>query len=308
MATEWDIVVVGGANTDYLIRGPRLPQRGETVQGNEFQQAPGGKGANQAVAAARLGARVAFVGRVGSDERAAQVLARLNEEKVDTGYVTRDNAAFTGVALVMVEESGEKLIMAAPGANRRLHVADVQRAAEAITHAKIVVTQLETSLEITQAVAQIAHRAGVRLILDPSPPVPLPDDLVQRIAVIKPNSKEAQALTGIDVQDRASARKAAEKLLQRGVGAVAVQAGEEGTLLLWRDGERFMPKVPVKSIDATGAGDAFVAALAVALAEGQSLEEAGPFANAAAALATTVLGAQASLPRREAVEALLAKH
>lgn len=308
MATEWDIVVVGGANTDYLIRGPRLPQRGETVQGNEFQSAPGGKGANQAVAAARLGARVAFVGRVGSDERAAQVLARLNEEKVDTGYVTRDNAAFTGVALVMVEESGEKLIMAAPGANRRLQVADVQRAAEAITHAKIVVTQLETSLEITQAVAQIAHRAGVRLILDPSPPVPLPDGLLQRITVIKPNSKEAQALTGIDVQDRASARKAAEKLLQRGVGAVAVQAGEEGNLLLWRDGERFMPKVPVKSIDATGAGDAFVAALAVALAEGQSLEEAGPFANAAAALATTVLGAQASLPRREAVEALLAKH
>ena len=302
----WDIVVVGGANTDYLVRGPRLPQRGETGQGDEFQPAPGGKGANQAVAAARLGARVAFVGRVGRDVRGDEIMARLKGAGVDTRYVVRDDATFTGVALVMVEHSGEKQILAAPGANRRLAIGDIQAAAEAITHAKFVLTQLETSVEITTAVAQLGHHAGVQVILDPAPPVPLSDDLLRQIAVIKPNSKEAQVLTGIQVRDRATARQAAEQLLQRGVGAVAIQAGEEGNLIIWRGGDRFMEKMPVKSIDATGAGDAFVAALAVALAEGKPLAEAGPFANAAAALSTTVLGAQAALPRRAAVVDLLA--
>ncbi len=304
----WDVVVVGGANTDYLVRGPRLPGPGETAQGDEFQEAPGGKGANQAVAAARLGARVAFVGRVGSGDRGDQVLARLHQEGVDTHYVVRDHSTYTGVALVMVAESGEKQILAASGANRHLSIADVQAAAEAIRHAKVVLTQLETSLEITETVARLGHEAGAKVLLDPSPPVGLPDELLHQIAVIKPNSREAQALTGIEVKDRTTAHRAAEALLRRGVGAVAVQAGEEGNLIVWREGEMFMAKVPVKSVDATGAGDAFIAALGVMLAEGKSLAEAGPFANAAAALTTTVLGAQAALPYRDAVLQLLAQY
>lgn len=183
---------MGGANTDYLVRGGRLPGPGETTQGEDFQEAPGGKGANQSVAAARLGARVALLARIGAD-------------------------------------------------------------------------------------------------------------------LIRPNSTEAAVLTGVTVRDRASAVGAARKLLERGAGAACVQAGDEGDVLVWRGGERWLPRIPVKSVDATGAGDAFAAALAVALAEGRSWEEAGPFASAAAALATTELGAQAGLPRREAVAALLAR-
>lgn len=305
---RWDIVVVGGANTDFLVRGQRIPQRGETVQGNEFQQASGGKGANQALAAARLGAQVAFVGRVGKDDRGDALVAHLREEGVETRYVVRDDAAYTGVALVMVEEKGEKQIMVAPGANQRLNPNDIRAASEAIRQAKFVLTQLETSLEVLKEVAQLAHQANIPVLLDPAPPVRLPDEVLRYITVIKPNSTEARALTDIEVTDRASARRAAEALLGRGVSTVAIQAGEEGNLILSREGEWFMPRLRVKSVDATGAGDAFAAAFAVALAEGKSVAEAGRFANAAAALKTTVLGAQAGLPKREDVLNLLKKH
>jgi ribokinase len=299
--------VVGGANMDYLARGPKLPTPGDTVRGSEFEEAPGGKGANQAVAASRLGARVALIARVGADSRGDAIVERLQSEKVDVRFVLRDDDVPTGVAVIQVDERGEKQILTAPGANLRLSTDDVLGGAVAIRAARVVLAQLETPLETVIAAAHLGREAGARVILDPAPPTPLPDELLRLVDVIRPNAGEARVLTGVPVRDRTSARKAAQVLLERGVGAVAIQAGDAGNLLVWRGGERLFAKVPVKSVDATGAGDAFAAALVVMIADGRTLEEAGPFASAAAALATTKLGAQAALPRREEVLALMAR-
>ena len=301
------VVVLGGANNDYLVRGPKLPGPGETVEGDAFQEAPGGKGANQAVAVARLGARVAFVGRIGRDRGGDDLLSRLKAEAVETRYVVRDPAAPTGVALIFVGEGGQKQIFVVAGANRRMQIQDVQAASAAISTSRVLLTQLELPLDCVQAAMAIARSAGARVILDPAPARPLPSKVLRLVDVVRPNAAEACTLTGIRVRDKASARKAARVLLNQGVGAVAVQAGEAGNLLVWHQGERWLPKIRVAAVDATGAGDAFAAALAVMMAEGKSLQDAGPFASAAAALATTVLGAQAGLPRRDSVLALLRK-
>lgn len=301
----WDIVVVGGANMDYLVRGQKLPKPGETVMGSEFQEAPGGKGANQAVAATRLGAQVALMARVGADERGKAILKRLKDEGVDTKYIVSDAKEPTGVALILVGEGGEKEILTAPGVNRQFSVNEVHKAA--IQSARILLAQLEVPLEAVMRAAQIARQAGAKVVLDPSPPVSLPDEFLNMVSLIKPNAREAEALTGVQVRNRDSARDAAKRLLERGVGAVSVQAGEEGNLIVTSEEEYWFPKIPVKSIDATGAGDAFAAALAVGLLEERPWSEVGAWASAAAALKTTKLGAQAGLPSRDQVLALLAK-
>ncbi|HLA75414.1 MAG TPA: ribokinase [Gammaproteobacteria bacterium] len=302
---EWDIVVIGGANTDYVIRGPRLPAPSETVRGETFRQAPGGKGANQALAAARLGARSALVARLGRDDRAHEIVTRLERERVNTHHLTHDHAAPTGIALIMVDRHGEKQILTLPGANYQFNLDDVYAAAGMISSCRVLIMQLEVPLKCLMAAAHIAREAGVMIVLNPSPPIALPDELLRLTDVIRINAREATVLTGEQVHDRDSARRAAELLLERGVGAVAIQAGQDGNLILWPHHEAWLPKLPVSTVDTTGAGAAFSAALAVALAEGRSLEEAGPFANAAAALATTKLGAQAGLPQRRAVQALM---
>ena len=303
----YDVVVVGGANVDYLVRGPALPTPGATVRGTEFQEAPGGKGANQAVAAARLGAHVALVARVGADRRGDDLLERLAAEGVETCYVVRDQSERTGVAVVQVDARGEKQILTAPGANLRLGVGDVEAAGPLIRSARVLLTQLEAPLDTAMEAARVAHDAGARVVLDPAPAIPLPDELLRLLDVIRPNAGEARVLTSVEVRDRASARRAADVLLARGAGAAVVQAGGEGNLLVWSSGEYWLPHIPVVSVDATGAGDAFAAALAVQLAEECSLPEAGRFASAAAALATMKLGAQAALPGRAEVLALLAE-
>lgn len=300
-----DVAVVGKANIDYLVRGPRLPVPGQSVNGDAFQEAPGGKGANQAVGAARLGAQVALVARVGRDARGDAVLASLHDEGVDTRHVTRDPHEATGVALCQVGASGEKQILSAAGANSRLTAACVREASEVLRSARVVLCQLGVPLEAVAEAVRIGREAGARVVLDPGPPAPLPDSVIACLDVIRPNTSEAQILTGIRVFDRDSARAAARDLLRRGARAAAVQAGEHGDVLMWADREVWLPRFTVVRVDATGAGDAFASALAVCLAEGKELEEAGHFASACAALATTVLGAQASLPRREAVRALL---
>jgi ribokinase len=307
----WDVVVVGGAITDFYGAVQRLPEAGEVTHSDHFLESPGGMGANQAVASARLGARVAFVGRVGRDARGDALIERLRAEGVDTQYVVHDPDVPTGVATVLIDPDGRQQIWVAPGANRRLSPANVQAAAPAITRTRVLLTQLEIPVPAAAAALHLARQAGTRTLLDSGPPGPLPDDLLALVDLIRANSREAHALTGIRVQDSASARQAAELLLGRGAGAVAVQVGsthDEGNLLVWPGGERFLPRIPVHCVDDTGAGDAFSAAVAVMLAEGRSLHEAGLFARAAAALATTVLGAMPSLPTRAAVEALLARN
>jgi len=303
----YDVVVVGKANVDYLVRGPRLPRPGQSVTGDAFHEAAGGKGANQAVGAARLGAKVALVARVGRDARGDTVIAALHDAGVETRFVTRDDLAPTGVGLCQVGASGEKQILSAAGANAKLTAACVRQAEEALGAARVVLCQLGVPLEAVEEAFRIGRGARALAMLDPGPPAPVPDSLIARLDVIRPNASEAQALTGIAVCDRDSARAAAQDLLRRGARIAAVQAGEHGDVLLSRDQEIWLPRFEVERLDATGAGDAFASALAVCLAEGRPLEEAGPFASAAAALATTVLGAQASLPRREAVLALLSR-
>ena len=285
MDRRYDVVVVGKANVDYLVRGPRLPHPGQSVTGDLFQEAPGGKGANQAVGVARLGATSALVARIGNDVRGDSIVEALITEGVVVDYVVRDPSAFTGVALCQVGGDGEKQILSAAGANARLSVDDVRAASDAIRSARVVLLQLGVPLPAVEEAIRLGRAAGARIVLDPGPPAPLRDDLLAQIDVIRPNCSEARALTDVEVLDRQSAHTAAAALLRRGVGAVAVQAGDQGDLLLWREGELWLPRFDVERLDATGAGDAF--------------------ASAAAALATTVLGAQASLPRRSAVLALL---
>ena len=290
---------------DYLIRGEKLPKPGETAKGDLFQEAPGGKGANQAVAATRLGARVAFIARVGADRRGREVVKSLKEEGVATKFIIRDDTDHTGVALVLVGGNGEKQILSVPGANDELSTEQVRRAGSAIQSARVLLTQLEVPLETLLLAARLARDAGAKVLLDPSPPTSLPDELMQLVSLIKPNAREAEALTGILSKDRGSARKAAQRLIERGVGAVAVQAGDDGNLILTPEQEYWFPKIPVRSIDATGAGDAFAAGLAVGLLEERPWPEIGALASAAAALTTTKLGAQAGLPTRDKVTSLL---
>jgi len=304
MTKPANVVVLGGANSDFLVKAARLPGPGKTVEGDEFQQGPGGKGANQAVAAARLGARVSFIARLGADARGDELLAGLRAEGVDVSLVVRDARHPSGVALVMVDGGGEKQIMTAPGANRRLDLADVHAAEARIAGADILLMQLEVPLECVEAAASIARAAGVRVVLDPAPPQPLGESLLRDLHVIRPNADEAEVLTGVEVDGEPAARNAAQNLLDRGASAAIVGA-PGGNLLASARGTSWFPHLEVKSVDATGAGDAFAAALAVALAEDHSLHDAARFAGAAAAFATTRLGAQAGLPRREDVLALL---
>jgi ribokinase len=299
-----DVLVVGGALMDYLVKGPSLPRPGTTVQGTSFQKAPGGKGANQAIAAARLGAAVAFIGRIGIDRDGDEILLRLSAEHVDTRFVLRDPNQHTGVALVMVDEAGEKQILTAPGASRNLCVADIDAARERMIGAKVVLAQLEAPLDTVAAALRVARAAGARVLLDPAPPQPLTEDVLRTVHVLRPNATEAEVLSGVAVRDRMSARKAADNLMHRGAGAVCIGA-PGGNLVVSSDAELWLPHLPVDVVDTTGAGDAFAGALATALAGGQDLANAAHFAHAAAALATTKLGAQASLPRRSEVLELL---
>jgi len=300
----FDVVVIGGANTDFLVRGRHLPTPHSTVEGDVFQQAPGGKGANQAVAAARLGARVALLARLGSDERGALLLARLEEEQVDTRAILHDGTAPTGVALVMVDEAGQKQIMTAPGANHALSVADITAASEVIASARVVLCQLEVPLETVEAAVQLARAAGARVILDTAPPRDLREGLLRDLHIVRSNANEAELLTGVKIVDQRSARAAAAILTRRGAGAAVVGA-PGGDVLSTSEEQRWFPHFPVRTVDATGAGDAFVAALAVCLARGDTLAHATRFASAAAAFATTRLGAQAALPRQADVLSLL---
>jgi ribokinase len=302
---HFDIVVVGGANYDYLVRGRSLPMPGGTVDGQEFTEAPGGKGANQAVAAVRLGAPTTLIARVGMDERGQKIVNRLISEGVNTEHISYDAQVGTGVALIMVDASGQKQIMADHSANRWLSSIDIQVARDTIINAKVLVAQLEVPIEATAEAMRIAREAGVRIILDPAPPHPLPDDVLAMVDILRSNSGEAEVLSGVKITDRKSAEKAAAALMKRGVGAVMLDVPEAGNLLVWSEGSELLGKYPVDSVDATGAGDALTAGLAVALAENKSWPDAARFASAAAALATTVIGAQAGLPRREAVDELM---
>ncbi len=297
------IVVVGSSNTDMVVAGERLPAAGETVLGGSFLMAAGGKGANQAVAAARLGANVALVARIGADLFGDQAVRGFEREGIDTRFVSRDPEAPSGVALILVDEAGENLISVAPGANARLSVADVEAARAAIEAAAIVLLQLEVPLETVRSAARIARAAGALVILDPAPARELDDSLLADVSILTPNESEAERLTGIPVGDDASADRAAAALRARGVSTVALTLGARGCYLLSGDHRGRVAAPPAEAVDSTAAGDTFNGALAWQLARGAALAVAVETACRAAALSVTRRGAQPSMPTERQVAA-----
>ena len=301
------IVVVGSVNTDMVVKSPRLPLPGETVTGGRFIMAAGGKGANQAVAAARLGAAVALVARVGTDVFGDQSISSLRGERIDTGHVFRDPDHATGVALILIDDRGENAISVASGANHALSPADIERAAGLVRAADVLMLQLEVPLATVAAAARIAADAGVPVILDPAPAVPLPAELLRRVTCLTPNEIEAERLSGVAVVDDASARQAALRLLEAGPRHVVITRGAAGALVADRDGVRLIPGTHVDAADTTAAGDAFNGGLAAALAAGEPLVEAVRRAAMVGALSVTKMGAQPSLPTAEEVRAFAAR-
>lgn len=299
------VVVLGSSNTDMVIKLERIPRPGETILGGEFVVAPGGKGANQAVAAARAGGQVTFIARVGDDMFGQKAVAGFVEDGIDVSHIVRDANSPSGVALIFVAKDGQNSIAVAGGANARLSPADVQAAAGALDGASALVMQLETPLETVAAASELAAARGVPVILNPAPAQPLPDRLLKQVSILTPNETEAELLTGIAVTDETSAAKAAANLRARGVPTVIITLGSQGALVSDAAGPRRIAGFPADAVDTTAAGDVFNGALAVALGEGRAPADAIRFANAAAAISVTRLGAQPSAPTRREIESLL---
>ena len=292
------ILVVGSSNTDMVIRVQRIPRPGETILGGAFSMAAGGKGANQAVAAARAGGRVTFVARIGDDIFGERALAGFEADGLDTRFVIRSSGSSSGVALINVDERGENSISVASGANALLSVDDVGKADAAFAAADVVLVQLESPLETVEAAVRKAGEKGVPVVLNPAPARPLDDALLGRVAILTPNAHEAEILAGIAVGDERGARAAAARLRARGPETVVVTMGERGVYASAPGFDGLVPAFKVEPVDTTAAGDVFNGALAVALAEKRPLPDALRFAQAAAAVSVTRTGAQPSAPTR----------
>ena len=299
------IVVVGSSNTDMVVRVPTLPRPGETVLGGTFFTARGGKGANQAVAAARAGGSVAMIGCLGDDAFGDDTLAALAAEGIAVDAIRRVAGTPSGVALILVDEVGENCIAVASGANALLGPDEVALCAELLSPDGVLLVQLETPLETVVAAARAARRAGARVILNPAPARELPDELLELVSVLTPNESEAERLAGIPVKGERGLEQVASALLDRGIGAVVVTLGAAGAYVATAEQRETVPGWPVEPRDTTGAGDAFNGALAVALAEGLPVRDAVCFANAAAAISVTRDGAQPAAPRRAEILRLL---
>ena len=297
-----EILVIGSSNTDMVIQAPYLPTAGETVLGKKFVMNPGGKGANQAVAAARLGGNVSFLGKLGEDLFGQQAIANLQREGISTDYLLVDPKYSSGVALITVDKQGENTIVVASGANMALTEAEILQSQEAIAQAKLILLQLEIPLDTVELAVKIASESGKTIILNPAPAFPLTDSLLSRVTILTPNQTEAKILTGIEVDSPSTARLAAQQLYKRGVANVIITLGKEGAYLFNEQVAQLIPSYTVEAVDTTAAGDTFNGALAVAISEGQEMVEAVKFANLTAAVSVTRLGAQSSLPRRQEVE------
>jgi ribokinase len=292
-------------NMDLVTRVARFPRPGETLTGYSFQTYPGGKGANQAVALARLGAAVSFVAARGDDVLGAQYEQTLTREGIARDSVAVVGGVSTGTATIVVNASGENFVLVVPGANASVTPELVQSHLAAINGSSIVLMQLEIPLESVIRGAQLARQSGVRVLLDPAPARDLPESLMQTIDILTPNETEAQLITGVDTRGTAGIRRAAETLLARGVGHVIVKAGDRGAFVCGPQGFTQVPAFAVKAVDTVAAGDSFNAGLAYALAEGVELVEAVRFANAVAGLSTTKEGAQSAMPSLAEVEAFM---
>lgn len=301
------ILVIGSLNMDLVVHVPRVPQDGETILGTEFNHYFGGKGANQAVAVARQGVKTIMAGRVGADPFGQDQIASLRKEGIETDYLLIDEEQTSGVASIVIDERGNNRIMVIPGANGAVSLRDIEALEPVMAECSCVVIQLEIPMETVLAAIRRAHAQGAKVILNPAPAQNLPLDIYPYITVITPNESEAQLLTGVEVRDRDSARKAAQVLLDRGVLAVVITLGSQGVYGLTLAGEFEIQAHQVNVVDTVAAGDTFTGALAALIGEGRSLKQAAKYANAAAALAVTRRGAQPSVPRRDEVLKFMAK-
>lgn len=302
------ITVVGSINIDLVFRTPRMPQVGETITGDEFRQIPGGKGANQAVAAARQGADVAFVGCVGDDGFGQQALTGLKADAIDTSAISIVPGLSTGVAGILVDSSGHNSIVVTPGANGEVGIARVDAAAATIRASQSLICQLEIPLPSVVHAIDLARQSGVTVIFNPAPTQTLPADLLSKVDYLIVNETEAAQLSGIEVSDQDSAARAAEALRAQGAGTVLLTMGEHGVGIIDAKGSRFLPAVRVAVVDTTAAGDTFVGALAVGLAFGLDIDTASTEAQYTAALTVTKLGAQTSIPSRAEVLQFMQSH
>ncbi|MCW3086884.1 MAG: rbsK [Sediminibacterium sp.] len=292
------IIVVGSTNMDMVVKTTYIPEPGETVLGGTFFMNAGGKGANQAVACARLGGEVIFVSKMGNDVFGKQAFRLYDEEGIDTSFIVSDEELPSGVALITVDDNGQNSIVVAPGANAALGAAEVESALRNISDKHIVLLQLEIPLETVHFVVQQAATKGAWVILNPAPAASLSPDLLQYIDLITPNETEASILSGIKVINLETAKLAARKIRNLGVKNVVVTMGELGALLLEDDEFHKVETPTVQPIDTTAAGDVFNGALAVALSEGKKLVDAVGFACIAASISVTKMGAQSSIPYR----------
>ncbi|MBR4212947.1 MAG: ribokinase [Bacteroidales bacterium] len=294
------ILVIGSSNTDMTIKSERLPAPGETILGGKFLMGAGGKGANQAVAARRLGGDVTFVCKVGRDIFGDNAIKGYEKEGIDTSHILRSDAP-SGVALILVDAKAENSIAVAPGANGDLTPEDIRNLRGVIAEASYLILQLEVPVETVLEAARIAHEAGVYVILNPAPACPLPEELFRYLSLITPNQTETALMTGIET-DEASLDKAVAVLRSKGVQDVIITLGSRGSLVCTGGIQKFVPACKVKAVDTTAAGDTFCGALCVALSEGKSLTVAAAFATKASALAVQKMGAQDSIPYRKDIQ------
>ena len=300
-----NIAIIGSSNTDMVIQSQTLPLPGQTVLGGTFFMNAGGKGANQAVAAARLGGDVVFIAKVGNDLFGKNAVEGFKKENINTEFVFTDNSNASGIALINIDKKGENCIAVALGANAALHVEDIDKARTAIEAADIILLQLEIPLPTVEYVISLASHLNKTIILNPAPAAALSYDVYQNLSFITPNENEAQLLSGIVVNDISSAQKAAQFFIDKGVQNVIITLGKEGALWCNKNGCQLILSPRVTAVDTTAAGDVFNGALTVAVSEGKEIKEAVLFANHSAALSVTKLGAQASAPHRNEVESFL---
>ena len=302
---KYDVLVIGSLNADLVVRAPHFPQPGETISGGDLHIIPGGKGANQAVAAARQGASVAMLGRVGQDGFGDFLLDNLKNNHVEISNIERDDAS-TGTAIIVVDENGQNSIVLSAGANGKVSPADVDHASA--LRPSLILLQLEIPTLTVFHAAQYARKNNIRVILNPAPAKPLPDELISLADFIIPNETELSLLTGLEVKDIPSAEQAAKVLLKRGAKNVIVTLGEKGALFVSSKQVTHVDTYKVDVVDTTAAGDAFIGGFASALLRGFEIEEAVKYANACGALAATKFGAQPSLPTKEEVEIFILHH
>jgi ribokinase len=301
------IVVVGSINMDLVIKTKKMPSPGETVMGESFYRAPGGKGANQAVAVSKLKGWSYFIGKVGSDPFGDELFSNLVKEKVEVKYLFRDKEIPTGVALIIVDENGENTIVVAPGANMNLKTEEIEESKCVFSQAKVLLTQLEIPLETVRYCLEVARSLNMLSILNPAPARNLSEDVLSLVDIITPNESELKTLTGQDLRGNEEIVRGARSLLDYGIKAVIVTLGAKGALCIERDSVFQVPAIKVNPVDTTAAGDAFNGALALKLAEGVSLKEAVSYANVVAGITVTRKGAQPSIPNREEVEDYISK-